>query len=102
MAVDFQQQRARFTPHTGGPQIGQLTFVFPTNVRKAESIVNGFNIGFSKSDHHLFRAAVDTTVLGINLNTVHVRVDFALKDSSGIFDDAYDGFVDVLVLVDRE
>jgi hypothetical protein len=101
MAVDFQRQRATFPSHTGSAQSTELTFVFPTNVRKAESAVNGFNIGFSNSDHHLFRAQVDTTVSVVNLNTVRVRVDFALRDSSGTFDDAYNGFVDVMVLVDR-
>jgi hypothetical protein len=35
------------------------------------------------------------------LNTVRVRVNFALRDSSGFFDDRYDGFVDAVVVVDR-
>ena len=101
MAVDFQRQRATFPSFTGGPQSTELTFVFPSSVRKAESAVNGFNVGFSNSDHHLFREQIDTTVSAINLNTVRVRVDFALRDSSGNFDDAYNGFVDVMAIVDR-
>jgi hypothetical protein len=101
MATDFQRQRATFPPHTGSAQSTELTFVFSSNVRKAESVVNGFNIGFSSSDHHLFRALVDTSVTSISLNTVRVRVDFALRDSSGTFDDSYNGFVDVMAIVDR-
>jgi hypothetical protein len=101
MAVDFQRQRASFPSLSGGPQTHELAFVFPTRVTRAESAVNGFSIGFTQSDHHLFREQVDTTVVGISNNTVRVRVDLALRDSSGTFDDRYDGFVDVMTIVDR-
>jgi len=101
MAIDFQRQRATFPSTTGRSQSTDLVFVFPSNVRRAESAVNGYSIGFSSSDHHLFRVQVDTSVIGISLNTVRVRVDYALRDSSGFFDDSYDGFIDVMVIVDR-
>jgi hypothetical protein len=57
-------------------------------------------VGFSQSDHHLFRAQIDAAT-AINSNTVNVTVNFSLRDSAGTFDDAYNGFVDVLVIVDR-
>ena len=101
MAIDFQRQRATFPSHSGSAQNIELTFVFPTRVTRAETSVNGFSMGFSQSDHHLFRAQVDTTVVGISNNSVRVRVDFALRDSSGFFDDRYDGFVDVMTIVER-
>jgi len=47
-----------------------------------------------------FRAQVDAST-AINNNVVSVTVNFALRDSSGVFDDAYNGFVDILVIVDR-
>jgi hypothetical protein len=102
MAIDFQRQRATFPSHTGSAQSIELAFAFPTRVRRAESALNGYSIGFTSSDHHLFRAQIDTTVTVVTLSTVRVRVDFALRDSSGTFDDAYNGFVDVLVIVDRD
>lgn len=101
MAIDFQRQRATFPSTTGRAQSADLTFVFPSTVRKAESAINGYSLGFSGVDHHLFRAQVDTTVTSVSLNTVRVRVDYALRDSSGFFDDPYDGFVDVMVIADR-
>lgn len=101
MAIDFQRQRFVFPSHSGSPHSLEQTFVFPTNIRRAEAAINGFNIGFSSSDHHLFRQEIDAAVTGISLNTVRVRVNFALRDSSGVFDDRYDGFVDVMVIVDR-
>jgi len=101
MAIDFQRQRFSFPSHSGSAQNQEHTFVFGTNVIKAEAAINGFNFGFSSSDHHLFRQEVDAVVTGITLNTVRVRVNFALRDSSGVFDDKYDGFVDVMLIVNR-
>ena len=101
MAIDFQRQRADFPQHTGTAQTLNLTFAFPTHVKRAESAVNGFAFRFPLGDHHFHRAEVDTRVLDITGKVVTVRVDFALRDDSGTFDDIYDGFVDVLVIVDR-
>ena len=101
MAIDFQRQRFNFPSHSGSAQSLEMAFVFPTNVRRAEAAINGFSFGFTSSDHHLFRQEVDAAVTRITLTTVFVRVNFALRDSSGFFDDRYDGFVDVMVIVDR-
>ena len=101
MAIDFQRQRFTFPSHSGSAQSLERTFVFPTNLWRAEAAINGFSFGFSSSDHHLFKQEVDAVVTSISLNTVRVRVNFALRDSSGFFDDSYDGFVDVMVIVDR-
>lgn len=101
MTIDFQRQRAVFPSTTGRSQSTELVFVFPSVVRKAESAINGYSIGFSSSDHHLYRVQVDSTVTSISLNVVRVRVDYLLRDSSGNIDDPYDGYVDVVTLVDR-
>lgn len=100
MATDFQRQRFTFPSHSGSAQSLEQMFVFPSSVRKAEAAINGFSIGFSSSDHHLFRQEIDATVTSVSLNTVRVRVNFALRDSSGVFDDKYDGYVDVMVIVE--
>jgi hypothetical protein len=101
MAIDFMKLPHTFPSHTGGSQSFDLTFTFATNVRRAEAAIAGFNIGFSNSDHHLFRVEVDARVRSITFGTVVVTVTLALRDSSGFFDDAYNGNVDVLVIVDR-
>src|SRR5262249_50106877 len=99
MAIDFQFHRFTFPSDRGHAQSLEHTFVFPTNIigSKAQPVINGFNIGFSSSDHHLFRQQIDTSVTRILNNTVTVICNFALRDSSGFFDDAYDGTVDVVL-----
>jgi hypothetical protein len=101
MATDFQLHRFTFPSHTGSAQTQDRTFVFPTNVQRAEAAINGFNYGFTSDDHPLFRQAVDVSILSILLNRVTVRVSFALRDRSSFFDDAYDGFIDIIVIVVR-
>ena len=98
--IDFQRLRFNFPPTTGRAQSVTMAAVFTSRVNRADAAINGFDIGFTQSDHHLFREQVDA-VTAINNNTVNVTVNFALRDSSGTFDDAYNGFVDVLVIVDR-
>jgi len=73
---------------------------FPLPVSRAETVINGFNIGFTGSDHELFRHEVNTAVRGIDGNVVTVRAVFSLRDSSGTFDDSYDGFIDVVVIAE--
>jgi hypothetical protein len=79
----------------------ELAFVFPSNVRSAEAVLNGFNVGYTNGDHHLLRTEIDTRVTSITLGTVRVLVTFSLRDSSGNFDDPFNGFVDVMVIADR-
>lgn len=102
MTIAFRSRRITFPSHAGSAQDVDQDVTFPLKVRSAETFVNGFNIGFTKSDHHLFRQEVNTAVRRITDNVVTVRTVFALRDSSGTFDDAYDGFVDVVVVADLE
>jgi hypothetical protein len=103
MPVDFQQRRFTFPSRTGFAQTQDQVYDFPSNIRpgKAVAMVNGFSMGFTASEHPVFRQEVETSVVQIFEDTVRVRVTFALRDRSGFFDDAYDGFVDVVVVVDR-
>lgn len=101
MPIDFQRQRAVFPSKSGGGQSVELSFVFPGPVIQAESAINGYSIGFSESDRHIYRVKVDTAVTSISSNVVKVRVDYLLRDSSGNIDDPFEGYVDVLVIVDR-
>jgi len=100
MAIDFIRHRILFPAHSGSPQDVDVDVSFPLPVSRAETIINGFNIGFTSSDHHLFRQEVNTAVRRIVGNVVTVRAVFALRDSSGTFDDSYDGFIDVVVIAD--
>jgi len=98
--IDFQRLRFTFPSTTGRPQSATLASVFPSAIRRADAAINGFDIGYDGSDHHLLRSRVDVATSVVN-NTVNVTASFSLRDSSGNFDDPYSGFVDVLVMVDR-
>ncbi len=99
--IDFKRTpRFNFPATTGRPQSVTQSVVFGSRVTRADAALNGFDIGFTQTDHHLFREQVDVST-AIDNNTVNVTVTFALRDSSGTFDDAYSGFADVLVMVDR-
>jgi hypothetical protein len=104
MAIELRAlPRFSFPSRTGGPQTQSLTVGFFTFPRSAVAAINGFSIGYTNSDHHLLREEIDvsTTILnGTQGPEVNVRVNFALRDSSGNFDDAYSGFVDVVLIVD--
>jgi hypothetical protein len=102
MAIDFCPLRFTYPSTTGRRQEVTLACPFPTTVNRACAAINGFSIGFSSSDHHLFRVEADITRVSWSFGTVSVTVGFALRDSSGFFDDPYDGFIDVLVIVDRQ
>jgi hypothetical protein len=101
MPIDFQSFRFTFPSRTGFAQTSEHTFDFPSNIIRAETFINGFSIGFTNSNHPIFREEVNTAIARVVEDTVIVRTVFALRDSSGFFDDAYDGFIDVVVVVNR-
>jgi len=98
--LDFQSRRFNFPSRSGFIQTQEQTFDFPSNIRRAEAFVNGFNIGFTDEDHHIFRHEINTAIVRTLEDTVTVRATFLLRDSSGNIDDRYDGFIDVVVVVD--
>jgi hypothetical protein len=103
MAVEFRNLRFTFPSQTGGPKVQVQTPEFSTNVRSAVAAINGFNIGYSNGDHELFRETIDASAATTRplSRAVAVTVNFGLRDSSGNFDDPYEGFVDVALIVDR-
>jgi hypothetical protein len=100
MPIDFQEQRIRFESDTGGPRTLTREFEFPSRVRKAVSLINGFHAAFTNSEHPLHRLEINTRAV-VDEEDVEVTATFALRDRSGTFDDDYEGFIDVVVLVDR-
>jgi hypothetical protein len=105
MAIELRTlQRFTFPSQTGGPQSQAQTIGFSTLPRSAVAAINGFSIGYTNSDHHLLREEIDVGTRiqnGTEGPEVRVGVNFSLRDSSGNFDDAYGGFVDVVLIVDR-
>jgi hypothetical protein len=104
MPIDFQSHRFTFFPDSGHAQTDHHTFNFPSRIRKAESMIRAFNIGFSSSEHPIFREEISTIprIEGGDGHNVTVTIVFSLRDRSGFFDDLYDGQAHVVVVVDRE
>ena len=102
MAVDYMFHRFTFKPTSGIEQSDQTTFSFPTTIRNVMPAVSGYSLGYTNDDHHVSRMKIETAV-DINGNSVDLLIrTFLLRDASGNIDDAYDGFVDMWLLVDRE
>lgn len=105
MAIEIQNlPRFTFPSKSGGPQTQTLTVGFTTLPRSAGVAINGFKVGYTNADHHLFQQEIDASARILNGTQgpeVQVRVNFALRDHSGNFDDAYEGYVDTMLIVDR-
>lgn len=101
MPLDFASRRITFPSASGGQQTESRTFDFPSRIRRAETFINGFNIGFDNDEHPILRTEVNTRVDNIEDDNVTVVATFSIRDNSGNFDDRYSGFIDVAVVVDR-
>jgi hypothetical protein len=75
-------------------------FEFGSSVNRAEAAIGGFGIEFS-GEHPLKEIAAIAAVTAIEGNLVRVTVTFGWRDGSGDWDDAYNGNLSVLVIVDR-
>lgn len=100
MSIDFRRTQIRFDSTRGREQSEPAAVVFRSRVQKADVAINGFNVGFTDGDHHVWRHKIDARIERVVDETVFVRVNYLLRDSSGNIDDRYDGTVDVLVFAD--
>jgi hypothetical protein len=94
-SLDFSQ------PVSGsGPRTTSQTLVFPRQVDRAVAGLTGYFAEYAgQNDHHLGQLTVQLDT-AINANTVTVTGTFGLRDWSGNWDDAYDGNIECVVLVD--
>ena len=101
MAIQMREGTITFPPTTGRRQRRQTTVVFPSSIlgNNAQAVLKGYNVNYNNGDHHILELEIDldTRIVG---NTVTVFADLAFRDSSGFFDDSYDGFVNFVVLAD--
>jgi len=105
MPIDFtERQRLSFATATTGIHKSILRFEFNSPVRRAQAVICGFNAEYNGFDKPLRQFGI-STVVSVNTVTkkladVHVELD--LRDGSGNFDDAYKGYVDIILIVERE
>jgi hypothetical protein len=85
-------------PNGTGKRSFNRTVTFDGPVRRAGVALNGFNLDYTNSDHHINVIEADTDVLSVNGYSVTIRVECQYADQN--FDDPYSGYVTALVIAD--
>ena len=93
----MKQFTIHFDPETGGLRQATATVPFSRTIRKAEAVMKGFEVKFTRDDRELHHLHIDIDVEAVAGNTVVVKADFGLRDKSGVFDDEYKGFIQGVV-----
>lgn len=96
----FKEVTINFGTVTGTRQRQSADVVFDKNVRTAQGMLKGYNIRYTNGDHHILEQEIDLDIVRPNDKTVRVFADFVLRDSSGVYDDGYRGFVNAIVVAD--
>jgi hypothetical protein len=99
----FNVKRVPFPSTTNRDQTVSSFVDFPRTVSNAHIALNGYDVSYRNGDHHLGELRIDCSDTPTHSG---VRVDFnvnlLLRDFSGNIDDAYGGWVDVLVIADLQ
>jgi hypothetical protein len=97
MPIAFSTRQVSIPAGTGRRGIND-SVSFGSPVRNAAVAVNGFQLDYVNSDHHINVVEIDTDLAAIAGNDVHFRVQVDYADKN--FDDSYRGYVQVLVIAD--
>jgi hypothetical protein len=82
-------------PSGSGTKRIASSVTFNSNVRSAAVALNGFNLDYSTSDHHINVVEADLDIVQISGRTVFIAADTRYADQN--FDDSYSGFVTAVV-----
>jgi len=98
MALAFRTTKVNFDSTQGIRQRQPGSVNFASAVSTANCAVKGYNIRFTSGDHPIHEIEIDIDGPAISGTNVTFNVDFVLRDSTGTYDDAYRGWVEVLVI----
>jgi hypothetical protein len=87
-------------PSGSGTKRINSSVTFSSNVRSAAVALNGFNLDYSTSDHHINVVEADLDIVQISGRTVFIAADTRYADVN--FDDSYSGFVTAVVIANVE
>jgi hypothetical protein len=87
-------------PSGSGTKRIASSVTFNSNVRSAAVALNGFNLDYSTSDHHINVVEADLDIVQISGRTVFIAADTRYADVN--FDDSYSGFVTAVVIANVE
>jgi hypothetical protein len=82
-------------PSGSGTKRIASSVTFNSNVKSAAVALNGFNLDYSNSDHHINVIEADLDIVQISGRTVFIAADTRYADVN--FDDSYSGFVTAVV-----
>jgi hypothetical protein len=103
VAVEGQEQilggTLNFPSRSGsGPSSINESIRFASNVEETASMLTGFHARFTTEDHHLLQLEVDLRAQLPSANQLQVTGTYGLRDSSGHWDDRYDGLINYIGL----
>jgi hypothetical protein len=87
-------------PSGSGTKRIASSVTFNSNVRSAAVALNGFNLDYSTSDHHINVVEADLDIVQISGRTVFIAADTRYADQN--FDDSYSGSVSAVVIANVE
>lgn len=99
MALQFNEGWINFPATTGRRQRVSRSVNIPGTINSYQVVLKGYNVRYDNGDHHILELEIDldSTRSG---NTITVTGDFVLRDSSGNFDDPYEGWINYVVVAD--
>jgi hypothetical protein len=100
MPIDFQAKTFTFNSGSGGPLTDTQIYGFGSNVIRWQSLVGPFTFNYTNDDHHVQTLSLDITTTQSGANVI-VEAKYLLKDESDPADDAFDGHVEIVLLVER-
>jgi hypothetical protein len=99
MALQLKEGWINFPSAKGRRQRGSQAVTFNGTISECQVVMKGYNIRYSKSDHHILELELDLDFTRSG-TTVTVFGDFVLRDSSGNYDDPYQGWINFVVMAD--
>jgi hypothetical protein len=100
MAIEFKVVRVEFPPTKGIEQRVQAQATFSGPVRLAQVALQGFELGYTDNDHHIWTQRLVLSGPQISGNAVGFTAFLLFRDKSGTIDDRYGGFAEYLVAAD--
>jgi hypothetical protein len=97
MAVEFLVRNINIPSGTGRRQFNDAV-TFAGTVIRANVAINGFKLDFATDDHHINIVEIDTDVVNVSGTKVDFRAECQYADKNA--DDAYSGYIQVLVIAD--
>lgn len=101
MSIEFRTVTIDQPPRTGPPgTVRGTTDEFSNTILSAEACIKSWELRFVDDDHEYYQSLVTITGVNIEGRRVQVEMTMGIRDSSGEWDDRYEGQATVLVIAE--